>query len=100
VLAAGREGVKGHPTPKPIKVWLWLVERVSAQPSDLIFEPFCGSGTTIMACEQLGRNCAAIEIAPEYVDVAIQRWQSFTGQQATLNGKTFEEVRAERAKAA
>ena len=48
-----------------------------------------------------GRACHAIELNPAYIDVAIQRWQSFTGQQATLNGKTFDEVKAERlAKAA
>ena len=70
-------------------------------PGQAVYEPFSGSGTTIIAAEMTGRACHAIELNPAYIDVAIQRWQSFTGQQATLNGKTFDEVKAERlAKAA
>ncbi|HUV66981.1 MAG TPA: site-specific DNA-methyltransferase, partial [Sedimentisphaerales bacterium] len=55
------------------------------------YDPFSGSGTTIIACEQLGRKCYAIEIEPRYVDVAVIRWQNYTGRQATLqaDGKTF-----------
>jgi DNA modification methylase len=47
-----------------------------------IYEPFCGSGTTIIACEQTGRHCYAIELNPAYVDVAVTRWQNFTGKDA------------------
>jgi len=45
-----------------------------------VFEPFCGSGTTIIAAEQLGRRCYALEIEPRYVQVAIDRWEAFTGR--------------------
>ena len=57
----------------------------------IIFDPYSGSGTTIIACEQIGRKCRAIEISPAYVDVAITRWQNFTGQKAVHaeTGKTF-----------
>lgn len=47
---------------------------------DLVFEPFSGSGTTIIACEQTGRRCRAIEISPGYVAVALQRWADATGK--------------------
>jgi hypothetical protein len=70
----------GHPTPKPIGVWNWMLERGSLQKGDFVFDPFLGSGTTIIACEQLGRKCRAIEISPAYVAVAIQRWADATGK--------------------
>jgi DNA modification methylase len=47
-------------------------------------EPFCGTGTTIIACEQLGRKCRAIEISPAYVAVALQRWADATGKTPRL----------------
>jgi DNA modification methylase len=47
-----------------------------------VYEPFSGSGTTLMAAETLGRRCYAMEIDPKYVQVAIERWQNFTGRQA------------------
>ena len=65
---------------------------------DIVAEPFSGSGTTIIACEQLGRKAYAIEIEPRYVDVAVRRWQNLTGKDATLDGdgRTFAEIQAER----
>jgi hypothetical protein len=59
-----------------------------------VYEPFSGSGTTIIAGEQCGRRVLAIELNPIYVDVAIKRWQDFTGKLATLEstGQTFEDV--------
>jgi len=64
-----------------------------------VYDPFCGSGTTIIAAEQTGRACHAIEIAPAYVDVAVKRWQAFTGLEAELDGdgRSFEEIALERA---
>ena len=47
-----------------------------------VYEPFLGSGTTLIAAEQTGRSCLALEIDPRYVDVAVARWQAFTGLQA------------------
>jgi len=70
-----------HPTMKPVE----LVERSIANSSDagdVVFEPFSGSGTTILASEKIGRQCRAIELEPKYVQVAIERWQNFTGKKA------------------
>ena len=60
------------------------------------YEPFSGSGTTIIAAEQTGRSCYAMELSPQYVDVAVRRWQNFTGKQAVHadTGKTFDETAA------
>jgi hypothetical protein len=73
----------GHPCTKPIRFWKWLMERTSEQ-GELIYEPFSGSGTTIIAAEQTGRRCYAMELATQYVDVAVRRWQQFTGKRAVL----------------
>lgn len=71
----------GHPCPKPIKFWSWLVERTS-EPGDLLFDPFSGSGTTIMAGHATGRVVRALEISPSYCDIAVRRWEAYTGQTA------------------
>jgi DNA modification methylase len=65
---------------------------------DAVYDPFLGSGTTIIAAETTGRVCCALEIAPQYVDVAVRRWQAFTGREATLDGdgRTFDVIAAER----
>jgi len=70
--------------------------------SKSVYEPFCGTGTTLIAAEQLGRRCYGMEISPQYCDVIINRWQQFTGQQATLegDGRSFIDVATERCKAA
>ena len=64
----------------------------------IVLDPFAGSGSISIAAERTGRRARAIEIDPVYVDVAIRRWQSFTGKQATLvgTGETFEQVEEER----
>ena len=63
-----------------------------------MYEPFSGSGTSIIAAEMTGRTCHAIELNPAYVDVAIERWQAFTGESAIFEGtgQSFREVGAER----
>jgi DNA modification methylase len=63
-----------------------------------VYEPFCGSGTTIIAAEMCGRACHAIELSPAYIDVAVARWRNFTGKEAALEatGQSFAEVLAER----
>lgn len=80
----------GHPCSKPIKFWCWLMERTS-ELAELIYEPFSGSGTTIIAAEQTGRQCYAMELSPNYVDVAVRRWQAYTGQRAihAVTGQPF-----------
>lgn len=76
--------VEGHPCAKPMSVWCWFLKRCSTSSGDTIYEPFSGSGTTIIACEQLGRKCRAIEISPAYVAVALQRWADATGKTPKL----------------
>ena len=90
----------GHSTQKPVECMKRPIENNSS-PGQAVYEPFSGSGTTIIACEMTGRHCYAIELNPAYVDVAVKRWQEFTGQQAVLegDGRTFAEVDSERTKA-
>lgn len=87
----------GHGTQKPIECMKRPIENNSS-PGQAIYEPFSGSGTTIIAAEMTGRSCHAIELNPAYVDVAVRRWQEFTGQKATLegDGRTFDEIAVER----
>ena len=61
---------------------------------DIVLDPFMGSGTTIMAAERVGRRAYGLEIDPLYVDVAVRRWQAYTGRDAVLKGtgQTFDEV--------
>lgn len=74
-----------HPTMKPVAMWVYGIKNHSKH-GDIIYEPFSGSGTTIIACEQLGRTCRAIEISPAYVAVALQRWADATGKTPELIG--------------
>jgi DNA modification methylase len=88
----------GHSTQKPVECMKRPIENNSSA-GQAVYEPFSGSGTTIIAAEMTSRCCHAIELNPAYVDVAIERWQNFTGQQATLEatGETFSEVKSGRA---
>lgn len=72
-----------HPTMKPIKMLAYLLEN-STLPEAEVLDPFGGSGSTLIACEQLGRKCRMLEIDPRYCDVIIDRWESFTGKKAVL----------------
>ena len=78
----------GHGTQKPVECMRRPMQNHT--PSD-VYDPFAGSGTTLIAAEQLGRQCVAIEIEPCYVQIAIDRWEAFTGQTAV---KVGEAVRA------
>ncbi len=69
---------ENHPTEKPVEC---MARPIRNHDSEFVYEPFSGSGTTIIACEQLGRKCRAIEISPGYVAVAIQRWTDATGKE-------------------
>lgn len=87
-----------HGTQKPVGCMRRPIENNSS-PGQAVYEPFSGSGTTIIAAEMTGRACHAIEIDPAYVDVAIERWQRFTGERALLEGspeRTFSDLSAER----
>lgn len=73
----------GHSTQKPIECMRKPIENNSSV-GDHVYEPFSGSGTTIIACEQTGRKCLAMELNPAYVDVAVKRWEDFTGKKGLL----------------
>ena len=92
-----RKSETGHSTQKPIECMRRPIENNSS-PGQTVYEPFSGSGTTIIAGEMTGRHIYAVELNPAYVDVAIKRWQDFTGKQAVLegDGRTFAEVANER----
>jgi DNA modification methylase len=87
----------GHGTQKPVECMRRPIENNSS-PGQAIYEPFSGSGTTIIAAEMTGRSCLAIELDPAYVDVAVKRWQAFTGNDARLepSGLSFDETAAAR----
>jgi DNA modification methylase len=86
-----------HGTQKPVECMKRPMENNSS-PGHAVYEPFSGSGTTIIAAEITGRSCHAIELSPEYVDVAVERWQAFTGETARLesNGNAFAKVGSDR----
>jgi DNA modification methylase len=92
-----RKNESGHSTEKPVECMKRPMENNSS-PGQAVYEPFSGSGTTIIAAEMTGRSCHAIELNPAYVDVAVWRWQAFTGEKAILDGdgRPFAEVAAER----
>lgn len=85
-----------HPTVKPVALVADAIKDCSKQ-GDIVLDPFCGSGTTIIAAERTGRKARALEIDPVYVDVAVRRWERLTGKSATLaSGETFEEITEQR----
>lgn len=76
---------KEHPTMKPIALFDYQIQN-NTKGGDIVLDLFGGSGTTIMACEQNGRNACVMEYDPKYVDVIIKRWENFTGEKAVLEG--------------
>lgn len=86
-----------HGTQKPVECMRRPMLNNSS-PGQAIYEPFCGSGSSIIAAETCKRACYAMELDPAYVDVAVKRWEAFSGQTATLEGagRSFEEIAAER----
>jgi DNA modification methylase len=87
----------GHGTQKPIEAMRRPILNNSS-PGQAVYDPFLGSGTTLIAAEMEGRHCYGLELHPPYVDVIIKRWQDYTGQQATHaeTGQTFEQICEER----
>lgn len=83
-----------HPTMKPVAIIVAMLKN-STRPLDWVYEPFAGSSTTLIACEQLGRRCMAMELDPLYCDVGVLRWQEQTGGHATLEstGETFDSIK-------
>jgi len=93
----GHELLALHPTVKPVSLVADTLRDCSHR-KGIILDPFAGSGTILIAAERTGRHARAIELDPQYVDVAVMRWQRVTGKQAVLaaTGQTWEQVRAER----
>jgi site-specific DNA-methyltransferase (adenine-specific) len=91
----------GHGTQKPVECMRRPIVNNSS-PGQVVYDPFLGSGTTLIAAETEGRACYGSELWPAYVDVIVRRWQEFTGLEATLDGdgRTFAAIAAERTAAA
>ena len=82
-----------HPTVKPVALVADAIRDCSKR-GEIVLDPFCGSGTVLIAAERTGRKARALEIDPHYVDVAVRRWENYTGKRALLGplGETFEEI--------
>ena len=91
----------GHGTQKPVECMRRPILNNSGA-GDAVYEPFSGSGTTLIACEMEARRAYAMELDPRYIDVTIKRWQDFTGRSAILDGdgRPFDVIASERAAAA
>ena len=90
--------LQSHPTAKPVALIADALRDCSRR-GDIVLDTFCGSGSTILAAERVGRRAYGMELEPRYVDVAVRRWQAFTRRDAVHagTGQTFEETQNERA---
>lgn len=80
IMGGSKEEKTPHPTQKPVACMFELMKNHAGD----VYDPFCGSGTTLIAAEQLGRTCYGMEISPQYVDVICSRWENLTGLKAVL----------------
>jgi DNA modification methylase len=89
----GTDDLKLHPTVKPVAM---VADAIldSTKRGEIVLDPFAGSGSTLIACEQVGRSAHCIELEPKYCDVIVRRWQEFTGQAAVHaeTGQTFNDT--------
>ena len=94
---SGAEGdlLDGHPTPKPKDLVADAILDCTAR-GDIVLDPFLGSGSTLIAAEKVGRLCFGMDLDPAYVDLAVRRWQSWTGRQAihAETGERFDDLLA------
>ena len=81
LLRADRDEKTGHGTQKPVEVMARPM-RNHGGPGDVVYDPFAGSGTSVVAAQQAERRCVAVELAPGYCDVAVARWEKLTGHRA------------------
>jgi DNA modification methylase len=98
IASRDQDAATVHGTQKPVECMRRPILNNSS-PGQAVYEPFCGSGTSIIAAETCGRQCHAVELDPAYVDVAVLRWQAFAGKEAVLeaSGETFASLAAARA---
>jgi site-specific DNA-methyltransferase (adenine-specific) len=95
VWEIGRENDKIHPTQKPIAIWEPSILN-HTKPGEIVYEPFAGSGSNLIACEKNSRACYAMELEPAYVGVILDRWQKFTGKKAHReDGKLWDEIKVQ-----
>jgi len=96
-IAKPQKSETGHSTQKPIECMEKPIIN-NSQIDNHVYEPFCGSGTTLIACEKTNRKCLAMELEPKYCDVIITRWENFTGEKAihAESNKTFEQLKKEK----
>jgi DNA modification methylase len=97
IPSGGQDQETSHGTQKPVECMRRPLLNHS-NPGEAVYDPFLGSGTTLIAAETTGRACLSMELDPLYVDVAVRRWQAFTGKQAanSADGQPFEAVSADR----
>ena len=97
IMGGSKEEKFDHPTQKPVELMRRPLLNHTKR-GGAVYDPFLGSGTTLIAAELTGRACFGIELDPKYCDVIVQRWQDFTGRPAMLeaNGRTFADIKAER----
>src|SRR5207253_11320576 len=86
--------ITGHGTQKPVELMRRPILN-HTEPGELVYDPFLGSGTTLIAAEETGRVCYGLEIDPAYVDAIVGRWEKLTGRQAVreADGQLFSELR-------
>jgi DNA modification methylase len=94
--SGGQDTETAHGTQKPVECMRRPILNNSG-PGEAVYDPFLGSGTTLIAAQTTGRVCLGVELDPAYVDVAVRRWQAFTGENATLlaDGRAFDAIAAE-----
>jgi DNA modification methylase len=97
IMGGSDEEKFDHPTQKPLELMRRPILNHTKR-GEAVYDPFLGSGTTLMAAELTERICYGVELDPKYCDVILQRWGEFSGRQATLeaDGRTFAQVKAER----
>lgn len=79
------DGKTAHSTQKPVECMRRPILNNSS-PGQAVYDPFLGSGTTLVACETEGRVCYGMELSPAYCDLIVQRWEKATGKKAVLDG--------------
>jgi DNA modification methylase len=96
ISSGGQDAETPHSTQKPVECMRRPILN-NTSPGEAIYDPFLGSGTTLIAAETVKRTCFAVELSPIYVDVAVRRWQAFTGEKAALlvDGRLFDDIVAE-----
>ena len=97
IMGGSGEDKYDHPTQKPVELMKKPILNHTRK-GEIVYEPFLGSGTTLAAAELTGRVCCGLEVAPQYVDVVVERWQRLSGKEATLegDGRTFGMVTQQR----